>query len=105
MSEELQYETLELANGSFKTTLNKTYKMRKGWVAPNPKHIYSLMPGMVVEIKVKAGDVVKKGDSLLLFKAMKMNNNIMSPIDGTIKSVEAILNENQPKGTLLVEFE
>lgn len=105
MSEELKYEILETENGSYSTTFNKVHTMRKGWVAPNPKHIYTLMPGMMVELRVKAGDTVKKGDCLLLFKAMKMNNNILAPYDGVIKSVAAELNVNLTKGTLLLEFE
>ncbi|MFI3330923.1 MAG: biotin/lipoyl-containing protein [Rikenellaceae bacterium] len=105
MQEELKYEVLETENGGFKTTFNKVHTMRKKWSAPNPKQILTLMPGMVIEIKVKAGDAVKKGDCLLLFKAMKMNNNILAPFDGVIKSVEAPLNENLKKNTLLIEFE
>lgn len=105
MQDKLEYEVLQTENGGFKTTLNKVYSMRKAWTAPNPKQILTLMPGMVIELRVKAGDKVQKGDCLLLFKAMKMNNNILAPFDGVIKSVEAPLNENLKKDTLLVEFE
>lgn len=105
MAENIKYDILETIDGSYKTTFNRTYKMRKPWKAANPKHILAAMPGMVVEMKVKPGDKVSKGDCLMLFKAMKMNNNVLSPMDGTIKAIDVKLNENMPKGTLLLEFE
>lgn len=105
MSEEKKYDEIALLSGTFKTTLNKMYKNRKPWVAADPKELRSAMPGMVVEMRVKVGDAVQKGDCVMLFKAMKMNNNILAPISGTIKSVNVNMNENMPKNTLMIEFE
>ena len=45
------------------------------------------MPGKVVSVKVSPGDKVKKGDVLLIVEAMKMENEIHSPIDGTVEEV------------------
>lgn len=42
------------------------------------------MPGLVKALKVKNGDVVKKGDVVLVLEAMKMENDIASPADGTV---------------------
>jgi biotin carboxyl carrier protein len=47
------------------------------------------MPGNILNVMVKAGDVVKKNQVLLVLEAMKMENEIVSPIDGTILSVTA----------------
>ena len=47
------------------------------------------MPGTVVDVKVKAGDAVKKGSILLILEAMKMENEIISPVDGTVAQVIA----------------
>jgi biotin carboxyl carrier protein len=49
--------------------------------------IKALMPGRVVRIMVKAGDVVKKGSALLILEAMKMENEIQSPVNGTIETI------------------
>ncbi len=49
--------------------------------------ISSPMPGKVVSVKVSPGDKVKKGDVLLVVEAMKMENEIHSPIDGTVEEV------------------
>ncbi len=50
-------------------------------------NITSPMPGKVIKLHVKAGDVVKKGDPLLVVEAMKMENNIVSTKDATIEKV------------------
>lgn len=45
------------------------------------------MPGTILNVMVKAGDVVKKNQVLLVLEAMKMENEIVAPHDGTILSV------------------
>jgi len=103
MSEKL--ETLRLYSGDYKTNFNRYHLGRKAWEPVNPKLILSFMPGNVVEYKVRVGDKVKRGDTLLLFKAMKMNNIIKSPMDATVKALGAEVGANIPKNALLIEFE
>ena len=45
------------------------------------------MPGNILKINFKAGDAVKKGDVLCVLEAMKMENDICAPEDGTVASV------------------
>ena len=45
------------------------------------------MPGPIGDIKVNNGATVKKGDLLLIMEAMKMENEIFSPADGTVTVV------------------
>ena len=47
------------------------------------------MPGSIVRVNVKPGDAVKKGDVLMVLEAMKMENDICSPADGTVATVVA----------------
>lgn len=47
------------------------------------------MPGTIVDVKVKAGDAVKKGTVLCILEAMKMENEIMAPADGTVAQIIA----------------
>ena len=63
------------------------------------------MPGILLEIKVSEGDTVKKGDTLLILEAMKMENAIMSPKDGVIKSVFSAAGDTVDKNKLLIELE
>lgn len=45
------------------------------------------MPGNLIKINCKAGDAVKRGDVLCVLEAMKMENDICAPQDGTVASV------------------
>lgn len=47
------------------------------------------MPGTVVKVNVKEGQGVKRGDVLCLLEAMKMENEICAPCDGTVSGVSA----------------
>ncbi len=52
------------------------------------------MPGKIVKISVQDGDPVKKGDVLLVLEAMKMQNEITADVDGVVKAVNVIPNQN-----------
>jgi biotin carboxyl carrier protein len=63
------------------------------------------MPGLILEINVKAGQEVEEDDSLLILEAMKMENVITSPRQGVIKSVKVKQADTVDKNALLIEFE
>lgn len=46
------------------------------------------MPGNIMKVNVKPGQSVKKGDVLVVLEAMKMENDVCAPEDGTVASVE-----------------
>lgn len=47
------------------------------------------MPGTLLDVKVAVGASVKKGDILVILEAMKMENEILAPCDGTVKQIAA----------------
>ncbi len=58
--------------------------------APSPtggQAIVPPMPGKVIELRVAEGQKVHRGDVLLVLEAMKMRNELASPIDGTVRQV------------------
>ena len=67
-------------------------------------HIKAPMPGLILEVKVQAGDIVKKGDPLIILEAMKMENIIKSPGDGKVKLVKVQQGKNVEKNQVLIEF-
>jgi len=69
------------------------------------KEIKSPMPGLVLEVNVKSGASVSKGDSLLILEAMKMENVIKSPADGIVKEVFIKPSEAVEKNVVLISFE
>jgi len=44
--------------------------------------------GKITSVNVKAGDMVKEGDTLCLIEAMKMENPIMSPVNGKVTKID-----------------
>lgn len=63
--------------------------------APAPKSagagavkVNAPMPGKIVAVKANAGDSVKKGQVIIVLEAMKMENDIVAPQDGTIASID-----------------
>lgn len=69
------------------------------------KEIKAPMPGSILSLTVQAGDSVKKGDSLLILEAMKMENVIKSPTDGVIKELKVTTGQNVEKNQFLISFE
>ncbi|MBL4623710.1 MAG: acetyl-CoA carboxylase biotin carboxyl carrier protein subunit [Flavobacteriales bacterium] len=63
------------------------------------------MPGLVLDILVELGQVVSKGEAVLILEAMRMENIIKSPADGTVKSIDINKGNAVEKNEILVNFE
>jgi len=63
------------------------------------------MPGLILEINVEVGQTVNENDNLLILTAMKMENSLLSPRNGVIKSIAILVGDSVIKGDLLIEFE
>jgi pyruvate carboxylase subunit B len=65
----------------------------------------SPMPGLVISYHVKVGDLVKKGDPVLVLEAMKMQNVLYAPMDGKVKNLPNPAGASVAKDALLCEIE
>lgn len=63
------------------------------------------MPGLILKILVSPGQVVNKGDGLLILEAMKMENVLKATGNATIKSIKVEEKTAVEKGTILIEME
>jgi pyruvate carboxylase subunit B len=63
------------------------------------------MGGRIIEINVKPGDKVKKGDILLVYEAMKMENDVTAEKDETVKRVFVTVDQIVGTDAVLIEFE
>jgi biotin carboxyl carrier protein len=59
------------------------------------------MPGKILGLKVNPGQAVKRGDVLVLLEAMKMENEIVAPSDGTVASVNVAIGDSVEAGATL----
>ncbi|MEM7208334.1 MAG: acetyl/propionyl/methylcrotonyl-CoA carboxylase subunit alpha [Pseudomonadota bacterium] len=69
------------------------------------KHLLSPMPGLLVRLSVKEGDVVEAGQELVIVEAMKMENTLFAEQSGTIKLIEAAEGDNLQVDQAILEFE
>jgi len=63
--------------------------------------VNSPMPGKILALKATIGQVIKKGDVILVLEAMKMENEIVAPQDGTVASIDVSVGQTAEAGALL----
>lgn len=89
----------------YQTQLTRKFKSRKFWVDPNPNEIQSYIPGTIISVDVKVGDVVDEGEQLLILEAMKMQNRIDMPFKAKVKAIYVRAGEKIPKDYIMLELE
>lgn len=104
-NKKVQYKTLTVHGAKYRTLYTKKYENRKKWEKPDENKMFSFIPGTISKIFVEKGEKVKKGQRLLILEAMKMMNNIISPMDGIIKKIKVKEGDRIPKGFEMIEFE
>jgi biotin carboxyl carrier protein len=67
--------------------------------------VQSPLPGIILDIHVKEGDVVKKGQTLIILEAMKMENNINAPKEGKVVALKVSKGDSVLEGADLVIIE
>jgi len=96
---------LNINSDLYKTNLSNSFKNRKPYQPADPKLILSFIPGTIIDILVKEGQKVKKGEDLMILDAMKMKNRLKSSMDGRIKKITVEKGARVPKGVILIELE
>jgi biotin carboxyl carrier protein len=69
-----------------------------------PGAISAMMPGKIVSVAVKEGQPVKEGDVVCILEAMKMENELRAPKEGTVKKVHVSAGSNVERGEILMEI-
>ena len=68
------------------------------------EYVKAPMPGKIIDILVREGSTVQRGEAVVILEAMKMQNEILSPVNGTIVKISARPGTNVMKDDLLVEI-
>ena len=95
---------------SIMLNVDKVFKLYRGYKpsslgGDNAGGLFTQMPGKVVKIMASVGEKVKKGQTLLILEAMKMENEIKSGIDGVVKAVHVKAGDALEKNVLMMEVE
>ncbi len=96
---------LNINSTLYTTRLSNKFINRKPWSPVDPGRIISFIPGTIIDILVIEGQVVEKGEDLIILEAMKMQNFMKSTIGGTIISIRVKKGDKVGKGTILLEIE
>lgn len=74
-------------------------------VAAKGNAIKTPLPGVIIDVKVNVGDVVKKGETVVVLEAMKMENNINADRDGKVVAVQVAKGDTVADGAALIILE
>ncbi|RPJ08013.1 MAG: biotin/lipoyl-binding protein, partial [Deltaproteobacteria bacterium] len=72
--------------------------------SPPSNELQCPMPGLVVDVPVKKGDRVFRGQNLLVLESMKMESGVASPVDGVIADVLVTIGQAVEAGEVLIRF-
>jgi len=102
---EKKLESLLVDETLYETELTNKYKNRKPWSPADNRKVTAFLPGTVTQVLVEKGDLVKAGQTVVKFEAMKMVNNVQTLISGKVKNVCVKTGDKFSKGFVLAELE
>lgn len=98
------FQKFTLEGDTYKTLLTKKFISRKNYEERDWGVIKSFIPGTIITVYVKEKQKIKAGEKLLVLDAMKMQNQITSPIKGVVKKIHIKAGERVANHQLLVEI-
>ena len=96
---------LVIGGVAYETRFTRKFEERAQYVAPDPHLIRCVIPGVILSIAVRKGSRVRSGDPLLVLEAMKMQNDVRSPCDGTVRALLVAPRDTVTKGQILIELD
>ena len=93
------------AQGGNPPVVTKKEKVKIAASTDDTGNLLAPIPGMIIEYKVKVGDKVKAGDTVVVLEAMKMFNNLSAPRDGIVKVIDYSAGDQVAKGDILCYIE
>ena len=101
-SEERRVKSEESNSSSSATNASSATTTQPAAAAASGKPVVAPLPGTINEIKVKVGDKVNTGDTVVILEAMKMQNNIEAETSGTITGINVNKGDAVMEGDTLV---
>ncbi len=105
MENENNLASFSLDDREYSTLLTLKFLKRKKYQLKDPSKLTAFIPGLIQKIYVEKGQKVRRGEPLLVLEAMKMKNDVFSPVNGIIKDILVKPGEVVKKNQILIQFE
>lgn len=103
-TDRIQPEQIIIGGATYETRLTNKFRNRTTWKKPDKRKVESVIPGTIQKILVQVGQEVEHGEPLLILEAMKMRNEVRSPVSGKVYKIHVTEGEHVPKAHLLVQL-
>ena len=104
MTDKPTTQSLQIEDRVYETRLTRKFLQRRSYTPPNPGRVVCVIPGIIQKIHVSPGQTIARDAPLLVIEAMKMQNDILSPVGGNVKKIHVKTGKMVAKGELLVEI-
>ncbi|MBD3219768.1 acetyl-CoA carboxylase biotin carboxyl carrier protein subunit [bacterium] len=102
--EDLEPVTMHIDGTDYETRLTRKVRERPPWKPVDKTVVTTAIPGLIQEILVREGQRIRRDQGVVVLEAMKMSNEVQSPWEGTVASIEVDVGQNVPKGTVLIRL-
>ena len=85
-------------------SLQRMKVLQSGKEKASTEYVKVPMPGKIIDILAKEGSVIQRGEPIVILEAMKMQNEILSPVSGTITKISVKPNTTVMKDDLIAEI-
>ena len=96
--------TITVNGNVYDVTVEETAAAPAASGAEGSVKITAPMPGKVLSISANVGQAVKRGDTVLVFEAMKMENTVVAPEDGTVASISVAVGDSFEAGAVIASL-
>jgi biotin carboxyl carrier protein len=96
---------LVIGGVTYETRFTKKFEQRAPYIAPDSHLVRCVIPGVILSIAVRKGSRVRSGDPLLVLEAMKMQNEVRSSCDGTVRALRVAPGDTVTKGQIFIELD
>ena len=103
--EELKVEILSEIEPSSQSGRSPSEKSSKYPKASQPGHVTTSIPGIIVDVLVQEGDIVRAGTPLIITEAMKMETEIQAPVSGKIIQINISKGDSVNPDEILIAIE
>jgi biotin carboxyl carrier protein len=96
--------TFHVDGTDYETHTTRQWQQRKPWIPTDQNNVTTMIPGLILEVLVRPGQRVERGEGVVVLEAMKMANQVTSPRTGTVERILVAEGDNVAKGAVLVEL-